>query len=286
MSQPDTLLRFIFDTTDIRGEWVQLEQSYQQTLANHHYPPAVRRLIGQFLAAASLLGATLKFEGSIVLQARSDGEVPLVMAEATSDRCLRAIVRGAETALSDDFTQLIGAGTLTLTIDPVDGQRYQGIVVLDGGSLAACIESYFLQSEQLPTRIWLAADERRAAGLFLQELPSHTDAARRAEQWQHLLALANTLTDAELLDLPGDTLLRRLFHQEPLRLLGCDTWRFQCSCSRDRAEAMLVGLGGDELRQILAEQGEISVNCEFCNETYRFSKADVETLLGAEQTRH
>ena len=286
MSQPDTLLRFLFDTTDIRGEWVLLEQSYQQTLANHHYPPCVRRLIGQFLAAAALLGATLKFEGSITLQARSDGEVPLIMAEASSDRALRAIVRGAEQAISDDFARLIGAGTLALTIDPVGGQRYQGIVALDGDNLASCLEAYFLQSEQLPTRIWLAADDQRAAGFFLQELPSRADAASRAEQWQHLLALANTLTNAELLSLPGEQLLHRLFHQEPLRLLGSDPWRFQCSCSRARTEAMLVSLGSATLREIIAEQGEISVNCEFCNQDYHFSPAQIDALIGADVPHH
>lgn len=286
MSQPDTLLRFIFDTTDIRGEWVQLEQSYQQTLDNHHYPPGVRRLIGQFLAAASLLGATLKFEGSITLQARSDGEVPLIMAEATSDRCLRAIVRGAAGAISDEFSRLIGAGTLALTIDPVGGQRYQGIVALDGDSLASCLEAYFLQSEQLPTRIWLSADDRRAAGFLLQELPSRSDAAQRHSQWQHLLVLAGTLTDAELLTLPGEQLLHRLFHQESLRLLGCDSWRFQCSCSRARSEAMLAALGRDQLLEIVTEQGQISVNCEFCNQNYLFTPAQIDALVGAGEVRH
>lgn len=286
MSETDTLLRFLFDTTDIRGEWVQLEQSYQQTLANHHYPPGVRRLLGQFLAAASLLGATLKFDGSITLQARSDGEVPLIMAEATSDRALRAIVRGAETALADDFGQLVGAGTLALTIDPANGQRYQGIVALNGDSLASCLEAYFLQSEQLPTRIWLAADDHRAAGLFLQELPSQASAAQREEQWQHLLALANTVTDTELLQLPGEQLLHRLFHQEPIRLLGRDPWHFQCSCSQARTEAMLAGFGRDELRQILADHGEISVNCEFCNQNYRFTPPQIDALFGVDQPRH
>jgi molecular chaperone Hsp33 len=281
MSEPDTLLRFIFDTTDIRGEWVQLERAYQETLANHHHAPGVRRLIGQFLAAASLLGATLKFEGSIILQARSNGAVPLIMAEAGSDGSLRAIVRGAERALGEDFRTLVGDGTLALTIDPVGGQRYQGIVALDGDSLAVCLENYFAQSEQLPTRIWLAADDRRAAGLFLQELPSRADAAVRAGQWRHLLVLADTDTDAELLALDGDTLLHRLFHQEPLRPLRRDALHFRCSCSRARTEAMLVSLGRGELEQILAEQGAISVNCEFCNQHYRFDAAAVAALFEA-----
>jgi molecular chaperone Hsp33 len=279
MPESDTLLRFIFDTTDIRGEWVQLERAYQAALANHHYAPGVRRLVGQFLAAASLLGATLKFEGSVILQARSDGEVPLIMAEAGSDGSLRAIVRGAEHAMGGDFRTLVGDGTLALTIDPTGGQRYQGIVALDGDSLAACLESYFTRSEQLPTRIWLAADDRRAAGLFLQELPSRAGAAVRAEQWRHLLALAETVTEGELLELDGDTLLHRLFHQEPLRPLRRDALHFRCSCSRARTEAMLASLGRSELEQILAEQGEISVNCEFCNQHYRFDASAVAALL-------
>src|SRR5690606_32773401 len=132
MNQTDALIRFIFDTTDVRGEWVQLERAYQETLANHHYAPGVRRLVGEFLAAAALLGATLKIEGSVVLQARSDGQVPLIMAEYVTDGSLRAIVRGAEEAMAEDFSSLVGNGTLAITIDPTDGLRYQGIVALDG----------------------------------------------------------------------------------------------------------------------------------------------------------
>src|SRR5690606_21533635 len=154
--------------------------------------------------------------------------------------------RGAEQAMAEDFRTLVGNGTLALTIDPTDGQRYQGIVALDGDSLAQCLESYFAQSEQLPTRLWLAADDQRAGGLFLQELPSRADAAERARQWQHLEALAGTVSETELLGLDGDTLLYRLFHQEPLRLLRRDALAFRCSCSRARTESMLVSLGRDE----------------------------------------
>lgn len=275
----DSILRFIFDATDIRGEWVQLDQSYREALTHHHYPPAVRRLTGEFLAAVSLLAATLKFEGSIILQARSDGEIPLIMAEANSRQELRAIVHGAEQAVSEDFLGLLGAGTLSITIDPVGRQRYQGIVPLDGDSLAACLESYFRQSEQLPTRIWLAADGSRAGGLFLQELPSTGAVEERAAQWQHLNALAATVRPEELMGLPGDVLLHRLFHQEQMRLLGEGPVQFRCSCSRARTGSMLVSLGRDELEQILAEQGEIAVNCEFCNQLYRFDPAQVAALF-------
>lgn len=279
LSEADALLRFIFDGTDVRGEWVQLDRTYRDALAHHHYPPAVRRLTGEFLAAAALLSATLKFDGSIILQARSDGEIPLIMAEANSSQQLRAIVHGAEHASSETFRGLIGDGTLSITIDPVVGKRYQGIVPLDGESLAACLESYFRQSEQLPTRIWLAADGERAGGLFLQELPGTGEPERRAADWQHLSTLAGTVQVEELLALPGPTLLHRLFHEERLRLLRADAVCFRCSCSRARTERMLVGLGRAELDDILAEQGEIAVNCEFCNQLYRFVSDDIEALF-------
>jgi len=282
----DELIRFIFDTTDVRGEWVQLEQSYAETLVNHHYSPGVRRLIGEFLAAASLLGATLKFEGTLILQARSEGEVPVIMAEATSNREVRAIVRGAEDALSHDFATLLAKGQLSITIDPTNGNRYQGIVGMTGHNLASCLEDYFLQSEQLPTRIWLAVDDHRAAGLFLQELPARSGDAQRAEQWQHLLTLAETVQPEELLELPGATLLHRLFHQDQLRLLGRDDIQFRCSCSQTRTESMLVGLGREEIESILSEHGHVDVNCEFCLQRYRFSPEQARQLFGTKPAPH
>lgn len=282
----DELLRFIFDSTDIRGEWVQLEHSYRDALANHHYAPGVAKLVGEFLAASALLGATLKFNGTVVLQARSKGQIPLVMAEATSQHELRAIVQGAREAMGDDFQTLLAEGRLAITIDPDQGNRYQGIVPMEAPSLAGCLEHYFQQSEQLPTRIWLAADGDRAAGLLLQELPSRSDAATRAAQWDHLLALAGTVTADELLALEGETLLHRLFHQESLRLLGRDNWTFRCSCSQARTENMLISLGRGELDSILAELGEINVACEFCNQQYRFDRAAVAALFDSTGTHH
>lgn len=286
----DELLRFIFDGTDVRGEWVQLERSYQDALINHHYPPAVRLLVGQFLAAVSLLGATLKFEGTIALQARSeDGEIPLIVAEASSDFSLRAIVHGAEHAASADFKHLLGGkATLAITIEPAQGKRYQGIVPLEGNSLARCLEDYFHRSEQLPTRVWLVANAQRSAGLFLQELPSRLDFVERSQQWQHLSMLAETVEDHELLQLSGDELLYRLFHQEQLRLLRRDALHFRCSCSRARTESMLHSLGRAELEEILREQGSIQVNCEFCNQLYRFDAGDVASLFtpALTPTRH
>jgi molecular chaperone Hsp33 len=277
----DQILRFIFDNTAVSGKWVQLQRSYAETLGAHHYPPAVQRLLGEFLAAVSLLGATLKFEGKVVLQARSAGEIPLIMAEATSNHEIRAIVRGAEQSISTDFNTLLANGTLSITIDPADGRRYQGLVALEGVNLAACLEEYFQRSEQLPTRIWLAADGECAGGLLLQELPGTGVIERQQEQWQHLTTLAQTVQPEELMRLPAETLLHRLFHEEEVRLLQRDPLRFQCSCSQQRTESMLVGLGRAEIDSIIAEHGEVAVNCEFCLQSYRFDSEQMRRLFEA-----
>jgi molecular chaperone Hsp33 len=277
----DQLLRFIFDHTAVSGKWVQLQRSYAEALGVHHYPPAAQRLLGEFLAAVSLLGATLKFEGTIALQARSAGEIPLIMAEATSNHEIRAIVRGAEHSISTDFHTLLADGTLCITIDPANGKRYQGLVALEGGNLAACLEAYFQRSEQLPTRIWLAADGECAGGLLLQELPGTGAIERQQEQWQHLTTLAHTVQAEELMRLPAETLLHRLFHEEEVRLLQRDPLRFQCSCSQQRTESMLVSLGRAEIDSIIAEHGEVAVNCEFCLQSYRFDDEQVRRLFDA-----
>lgn len=270
----DAIRRFIFDEYDIRGEHIQLEDSYRDILSHHHYPPAVAALLGQFVAAAGLLSATIKFQGCLILQVRGNGEVPLIMAEARSDGGLRAIARDAGEALSDDFHALLGDGQLAITIDPDKGKRYQGIVSLAGDSLAQCLESYFQQSEQLRTRLWLHSDGEKAAGLLLQELPAHRPAP---ESWQHVCTLADTVRGDELTNLPAEELLHRLYHQDNLRLFDGQELRFQCTCSRERIETGLRSLGPAELYDILAEQGSIETHCEFCHRHYRFETSDIDT---------
>lgn len=272
----DTISRFIFDNTDVRGEHVRLEKSYQDILNIHHYPPGVANLLGEFLAAASLLSATIKFEGALILQVRGDGEVPLIMAEANSERELRAIARDAGQAMSLDFKTLIGNGQLAMTIDPKHGKRYQGIVSLDGESLARCLESYFEQSEQLSTRIWLDADGKCASGIMLQELPSK---APDKDRWQHLTTIADTIKSEELLSLDADALLYRLYHQDAVRLFEAKPLIARCQCSRERVEKALLSIGQSELNDIVLEQGLVETNCEFCNRLYQFSAAEIAAMF-------
>ncbi|SEN45893.1 molecular chaperone Hsp33 [Pseudomonas sp. ok272] len=283
---PDTdfTQRFIFDDSDTRGELVTLERSYAEALAKHPYPEPVAQLLGELMAAASLLVGTLKFDGLLILQARSDGPVPMLMIECSSEREIRGLARYDADKIAPDATlgDMMPNGVLALTVDPAQGQRYQGIVDLDGETLSECFTNYFVMSQQVGTRFWLYADGRRARGLLLQQLPADRlkDEEERADSWQHITALGGTLTADELLSLDNETVLHRLYHEEQVRLFDVQRLRFCCSCSRDRSGNALISLGLEDARQLLAEHGgSIEVDCQFCNERYLFDAADITQLF-------
>lgn len=273
----DSSRRFIFDEADIRGEIVTLDTAYRAVIDIHQYAPGVSRLLGEFQAAAVLLTATLKFAGKLVMQARSEGQIPLLMVECSSERDLRAIARGAGEATSSQFNELLAGGQLAITIDPIRGERYQGIVPLLPDSLAASLEGYFAHSEQLQTRLWLACDGQSAAGMLLQQLPVQRvkDPDQRQQDWQHACTLAGTVTPGELLGLPAKDLLGRLYAEDPVRLFDALPVRFRCSCSRERTHQALLALGPTEVRALLEELGCITMDCEFCNQRYRFVAEDL-----------
>ncbi len=278
----DRSQRFLFEEADIRGEIVQLDQSYRDIIAVHQYAPGVSRLLGEFLAASVLLATTLKFEGKLVLQARSNGQLPLLMVECDDALRVRAIARGAQEATSERFDQLLSGGHLAITIDPVKGQRYQGIVPLVEDSLAHSLDAYFRQSEQLGTRFWLSARDGCAAGMLLQQLPTQLveDPAERRNQWEHATTLAQTLQGEELRSIAAPELVHRLYHEEPLRLFEPAPVAFQCNCSRQRTRNALASLPSAEVEELLEELGSITMDCEFCNQQYRFVREDLADLLG------
>lgn len=293
----DHTQRFLFDESDVRGEIATLGESYQHVLAKHPYPEPVAQLLGELLAAAALLVGTLKFDGLMVLQARSSGAVPLLMVECSSDREVRGIARYHEEQLVPGATlsELMPEGVLAITIDPANGQRYQGIVALDGVTLADSLSNYFASSEQLPTRFWLAADGRRACGMLLQQLPADRirDGEEREASWQHVRTLADTLSTEELLGLDNETVLHRLYHEEQVRLFEPRPVMFRCSCSRERSANALISLGEEDAAQLVTEQGgAITIDCQFCNQRYRFDAADIAQLFagagtaGPSGTRH
>lgn len=278
----DFIQRFHFSDSPVRGEIVQLEATLAEVLARHTYPERVANLLGEAIAASVLLASTLKFEGALILQARGEGPLELLMVECNHRREVRAIAQvredWSEACAELPLEALFANGQLAITIDPVDGQRYQGIVPLQGQRLASCLEHYFAQSEQLPTRLWLAADEDGAAGLLLQVLPGH-DQGEDADIWPRLTQLTDTVRTDELLELPASELLYRLYHEESVELHAAADVCFRCTCSRERTEQVLLSLGEAELRGILAEQGRIDISCQFCHQEYGFDAIDVEQLL-------
>lgn len=283
---PDTdfTQRFIFDERDVRGELVSLERSYAEVLAKHPYPQPVAQLLGELMAAASLLVGALKFDGLLILQARSEGPIPLLMIECSSDREIRGLARydAEQIEAGASLSDLMPDGQLALTIDPAQGQRYQGIVDLDGKDLSECFTNYFVMSQQVGTRFWLNADGQRARGLLLQQLPAdrQKDDDERAESWQHVTALASTLKAEELLGLDNETVLHRLYHEEAVRLFDVQSLRFHCSCSRDRSGNALVSLGQDDALALAAEHGgSIEIDCQFCNQRYLFDETEIAQLF-------
>jgi molecular chaperone Hsp33 len=281
---PDFSQRFLFDDSDIRGEMVGLSDSYRHVLAKHDYPQPVAQLLGELLAAASLLVGTLKFDGLLVLQASSSGAVPLLMVECSSEGEVRGIARyQAERVKADaGLRELMPDGVLAMTVDPKSGQRYQGIVELSGATLAESLTDYFATSEQLPTRFWLAADGLRARGLLLQQLPADRlkEPEEREASWQHAVTLADTLQLEELLGLDNETLLHRLYHQEALRLFEPRALQFRCSCSRERSSRALISLGQADAEALVQEHGgQVEIDCQFCNERYAFDAADIAQLF-------
>ncbi len=278
----DQIQRFLFDATNVRGEIVNLQQAYAEVLDKHAYPEAVSRQLGELLSAVALLTETVKLDGTVSLEVRGQGAVRLLMAESNPGGDLRAIARlDDEAALPEEntsLTSLVGEAQIVITLDPREGQRYQGIVAVEADGLAACLEDYFARSEQLATRLWLAADGRRAAGMLLQQLPDD-EANSDPDAWERTVHLATTLRDTELLDLEQRELLHRLFHEEQTRVFDPKALRFGCTCTRERIANALHGLGAEELRNIVREQGEVETQCHFCHSHYRFSAADIESLI-------
>jgi molecular chaperone Hsp33 len=292
---PEQVQRFIFEGRPVRGQWVGIGQGWRDLRQFREYSPPVQELLGQAVCASLLLAATLKFKGTLTLQLQGNGAVGLLVAQCTHDFRYRALARaqgeGAATSLTPEvFRWLVGEeGRLTVTIEAEERDlRYQGVVPLAGHSLAACLEQYFDSSEQLPTRVRLAADARNAAGLLVQRLPgvggssaqSADDAAESA--WENAQASLEAVTAADLLHFTGEELLMQDFRNADVRVFAGVPVRFECRCDPQRVDNMLRGLGQEEVRDVLQEQGAVTVTCDFCNRPYQYDAAAVEALFTAD----
>ena len=292
----DTLQKFMFDNTPVRGELVEMSDTWREILSRRDYPRAVRSLLGEMLAAAALLSANLKFNGALVMQIHGDGPVSLLVVECDAELRMRATAKLSDDAVVPDdatLTELVnrnGGGRFAITLDPKDKlpgqQAYQGIVPLDGSSVAVVIENYMIRSEQLDTRMWLAADDQVARGLLLQKLPGqggfHAPSEDTLEAWDRTVMLASTLRPDELLSTDIQTVMRRLFWEETIRVFGPLHPGFHCSCNRERVGNMLKMLGEEEIESAIAELGHLGIDCDFCGQHYDFDKVDCAQLFAAE----
>jgi molecular chaperone Hsp33 len=300
--------RFLLQESPIRGECVRLTEQWQEVVSRHHLPTAVEKALGELTAAALLLSAALKFDGALVLQILGDGPVHLIVVESNSGATeasttrFRATAKLREGAVKESlnaeatFTELVnprGTGRFVMTLDPrvkLPGQQpYQAIVPLEGNSVADVLSAYMARSEQVPTRLWLAADKHQASGLLLQRLPDEggaislkqVDASRSKsdESWNRLQQLAETVNTDELLTTDPQSLLHKLFWQEPMASLDQRSCYFGCSCNREKVANMLRTLGVDEIEDILKERQTINVNCDYCNTAYEFDQIDSAALF-------
>lgn len=289
---PGELRRFLLEAQPLRGNLVRLGSAWQELRARRAYPPQVEALLGEAATAAVLLAATLKFEGKLTLQLAGNGRVRLLVAQCTDDFRLRAMAHHDLLANElVDFSALVGSGRLAVTVTSDESNaQYQGIVPLAGADLAECLEHYFANSEQLPTRLRLAADGTRAGGILLQKLPpgpgqsAEGEAAGAALQqtWEDLQGGLVALPPATLLDAGAEDVVRAVFGKHDCRLFGATPVNFACRCSAARVAGMVRGLGLEEARDALREQGELRVTCEFCGSDYRYDAVDVERLFAAD----
>jgi molecular chaperone Hsp33 len=290
----DVVRRFIVENRPVRGHWVRLDAAWRELCAHADYPQPVRELLGQAVAAAVLFAATLKFRGTLTLQLQGDGAISLLVAQCTHDFRLRGVARFDEqrvAAIAGEgaprdaaaFRELVGSsGRVAVTIEADErSMRYQGVVPLLGGSLADSLEEYFASSEQLPTRLILAADDERGAGFLVQKVPgaAHDDESELEETWKEAQRGIERLSAADLLACPVEELLERGFAEHDMRLYRGAPVQFECRCNQGRVSGLLRALGAEEVRDILKEQGAVTVTCEFCHRPYRFDAVDVETLF-------
>ncbi|MBA6337957.1 Hsp33 family molecular chaperone HslO [Colwellia sp. BRX8-7] len=270
----DVLNRYLFDGKHARGELVQLTKAYQEIIALHEYPPGVQALLGELVAATCLLTATLKFEGEITVQLQGDGPISYMSVNGDDKQNMRGIARLAESTAGIGLKELIGKGTMVITIRPEKGEPYQGVVALDKDNLADCLAHYFEVSEQIPTKIWLFnnADNTQVAGSLIQLLPDSDSKETQLSDFEHLCQLTNTIKADEIFSLDAEDLLYRLYHQEEVRLFEPQSVNYQCSCSEEKCLTAISQVSPSELISIIEEQGCVSMTCEYCLTTYKFDE--------------
>ncbi len=281
--QNAALTPFIFSNLAVRGAIVQVTDGWRNWLSHRPYPETVQVMLGQAMAAAPLMASTLKFEGKLSLQAEGDGAVPMLVVQANHQLEMRGMARWKGEIGGAANPALFGKGRLGIIIEPSgEGSRYEGIVPLSGETLAACLEGYFERSEQLETQLFLSANAQALGGLILQRMPAEDCVDEDA--WPRLHALLQTLSDDELLRLPPEEILLRLFHDEGLELFPSRPVSLACRCSHGKTSELLLNMGEEEVRSIMLEQGQVEMECGFCGQRYLYDSAAVDQLFEAQNS--
>lgn len=286
MTSHDVLNRYLFEDLYVRGELVQLNKSYQQTIENHNYPQGVRVLLGELMAATCLLTATLKFEGDVTVQLQGDGPVGYMSINGNEKQQMRGIARLTEETQATGLKALMGKGNMVITIRPNQGQAYQGVVALEEETLAGCLAHYFDVSEQIPTKIWLFSDDenKQVGGSLIQLLPGSDesdggDKEKQQSDFEHLAQITNTIKTEELFSLDAEQLLYRLYHQEKVRLFDPQNVSFVCGCSAEKCLAAIAQMEPVEIKAVIEEQGSVNMTCEYCATSYVFDEQQLAPYL-------
>jgi molecular chaperone Hsp33 len=283
----DAVRRYLFDLApDVRLMTVHLGKTKNDMLDHQTMPMAVKTLCEELVAAACLLSHMLKFDGEMILQIKGSGPITMMVAECSSEGRIRSTAQWSDIGDASTFGDLVGAGYLAVTVDPRQGERYQGIVPLESGSISGCLNHYFENSEQLDTQLWLASNQSTVGGLLIQRIPEEGGQSfQEYSNWETLSTLANTITDHELASDAGPLLIYKLFHELDPRSFDPWTIEFGCSCSKERSARALRALGETELKQLFAEQPTLTLDCHFCGQVYQYDQADLEWLLSDQPPR-
>lgn len=273
----DQLNRYLFDNVHVRGELVQVSNTYKEIIESHNYPAPVNHILGQLLAATSMMTALLKFEGDIAVQIQGEGPVPMIVVNGNDKQELRGVANVTGEVTTSNLSELFTKGYMVITITPAQGERYQGIVGLDKDTIGECLEVYFEQSEQLKTHFWLRASDEDAAGMMIQALPEESDNGE--DGYYNLRQLSDTIKDEELFELEADVILNRLYHQEEVRIFDPQSLSFKCTCSVERSAGAIMAVGREEAESIIADEGAITMHCDYCNTKYEFVADDVALLF-------
>ncbi|BCZ98543.1 Hsp33 family molecular chaperone HslO [Legionella pneumophila serogroup 1] len=279
MKEADTLQRFIFEHANIRGEIVHIEKTFQNIMNQRDYPPMVKNLLGEALVSCLLLASSIKFEGNLSLQFQGDERLSLLLVQCDHNLNIRGFAKYAEGLEIADYATAFLQGQMVITISQDNQtQAYQSLIPIQSTSMSENLMTYFAQSEQIATRVWLAVNEDMAAGMLLQLMPGQ-DTIQREQFWEYAVQLGQTVTEDELLTIDNQTLLYRLYHETELRIFESRSTRFQCRCNQDKMKQVITVLGEEEATDLIKEKGKIEITCDFCNQKYTFDSIDVTLLF-------